>query len=130
MYILHVIINYLSIKGLRKLFHERVARGNFLRMRDHVPTIYGQQHNCQLPTNTSVPFNSIISCSFVYCIYSIMSSGGWEIVGRNKKDKSNGKINKLTKVEKKKFIENVPKVEDFRKCLYSALYKIVITFIC
>ncbi|XP_033359171.1 transmembrane protein 214-A [Bombus vosnesenskii] len=42
-----------------------------------------------------------------------MSSGGWEIVGRNKKDKSNGKINKLTKVEKKKFIENVPKVEDF-----------------
>lgn len=59
-----------------------------------------------------------------------MSSGGWEIVGRNKKDKSNGKINKLIKVEKKKFIENVPKVEDFRKCLYSTLYKIVITFIC
>lgn len=59
-----------------------------------------------------------------------MSSGGWEIVGRNKKDKSNGKINKLTKVEKKKFIENVPKVEDFRKCLYSTFYKIVITFIC
>ncbi|XP_060814632.1 transmembrane protein 214-A [Bombus pascuorum] len=42
-----------------------------------------------------------------------MSSGGWEIVGRNKKDKNNGKINKLTKVEKKEFIENVPKVEDF-----------------
>lgn len=59
-----------------------------------------------------------------------MSSGGWEIVGRNKKDKSNGKINKLIKVEKKKFIENVPKVEDFRKCLYSPSYKIVITFIC
>lgn len=59
-----------------------------------------------------------------------MSSGGWEIVGRNKKDKSNGKINKLIKVEKKKFIENVPKVEDFRKCLYSTSYKIVITFIC
>ncbi|XP_043251874.1 transmembrane protein 214-A [Colletes gigas] len=42
-----------------------------------------------------------------------MSSGGWELVGRNKKDKSNGKINKLTKTEKKKFIENAPKVEDF-----------------
>ncbi|XP_053997222.1 transmembrane protein 214-B [Hylaeus anthracinus] len=42
-----------------------------------------------------------------------MSSGGWELVGRNKKDKSNGKINKLTKAEKKKFIENAPKVEDF-----------------
>lgn len=44
-----------------------------------------------------------------------MSSGGWELVGRNKKDKNNGKINKLTKAEKKKFIENAPKVEDFRK---------------
>ncbi|XP_076763484.1 transmembrane protein 214 [Xylocopa sonorina] len=42
-----------------------------------------------------------------------MSSGGWELVGRNKKDKSNGKISKLTKAEKKKFIENAPKVEDF-----------------
>ncbi|KAG9431285.1 transmembrane protein [Apis mellifera carnica] len=42
-----------------------------------------------------------------------MSSGGWELVGRNKKDKNNGKINKLTKAEKKKFIENAPKVEDF-----------------
>lgn len=44
-----------------------------------------------------------------------MSSGGWELVGRNKKDKSNGKISKLTKAEKKKFIDNAPKVEDFRK---------------
>lgn len=44
-----------------------------------------------------------------------MSSGGWELVGRNKKEKSNGKVNKLTKAEKKKFIENAPKVEDFRK---------------
>ncbi|XP_034183934.1 transmembrane protein 214 [Osmia lignaria lignaria] len=42
-----------------------------------------------------------------------MSSGGWELVGRNKKDKSNGKVNKLSKAEKKKFIENAPKVEDF-----------------
>lgn len=42
-----------------------------------------------------------------------MSSGGWELVGRSKKDKNNGKINKLTKAEKKKFIENAPKVEDF-----------------
>ncbi|XP_076682530.1 transmembrane protein 214 [Andrena cerasifolii] len=42
-----------------------------------------------------------------------MSSGGWELVGRNKKDKTNGKITKLSKAEKKKFIENSPKVEDF-----------------
>ncbi|KAG7200304.1 hypothetical protein KM043_017769 [Ampulex compressa] len=42
-----------------------------------------------------------------------MSAGGWEVVGKNKKDKSNGKVNKLTKAEKKKFIENAPKVEDF-----------------
>nr|XP_033332870.1 transmembrane protein 214-A [Megalopta genalis] len=55
-----------------------------------------------------------------------MSSGGWELVGRNKKDKSNGKNNKLTKAEKKKFIENAPKVEDFLplsqvKTLYDTL---------
>ncbi|XP_043669609.1 transmembrane protein 214-A [Vespula pensylvanica] len=42
-----------------------------------------------------------------------MSSGGWEVVGKNKKDRTNGKPNKLTKAEKKKFIENAPKVEDF-----------------
>ncbi|KAI4493719.1 hypothetical protein M0804_001895 [Polistes exclamans] len=42
-----------------------------------------------------------------------MSSGGWEVVGKNKKDRSNGKATKLTKAEKKKFIENAPKVEDF-----------------
>ncbi|XP_015606404.1 transmembrane protein 214-A [Cephus cinctus] len=42
-----------------------------------------------------------------------MSSGGWEVVGKGKKDKSNGKPTKLTKAEKKKFIENAPKVEDF-----------------
>ncbi|XP_032669571.1 transmembrane protein 214-A isoform X1 [Odontomachus brunneus] len=41
-----------------------------------------------------------------------MSSGGWELVGK-KKDRTNGKVNKLTKAEKKKFIENAPKVEDF-----------------
>lgn len=46
-------------------------------------------------------------------------SGGWELVGRNKKDKNDGKINKLTKIEKKKFIENAPKVEDFRKYFLS-----------
>ena len=44
-----------------------------------------------------------------------MSSGGWEVVGKNKKDKNSGRTNKLTKAEKKKFIENAPKVEDFRK---------------
>ncbi|KAK2576811.1 hypothetical protein KPH14_005446 [Odynerus spinipes] len=42
-----------------------------------------------------------------------MSSGGWEVVGKNKKDRTNGKPTKLTKAEKKKFIENAPKVEDF-----------------
>lgn len=42
-----------------------------------------------------------------------MYSGGWEIVGKNKKDKNVGKAGKLTKLEKKKFIENAPKVEDF-----------------
>ncbi|KAL0132299.1 hypothetical protein PUN28_000230 [Cardiocondyla obscurior] len=41
-----------------------------------------------------------------------MSSGSWELVSR-KKDRSNDKSNKLTKAEKKKFIENAPKVEDF-----------------
>lgn len=45
-----------------------------------------------------------------------MSSGGWEVVGKNKKDKSIvNKNGKLTKTEKKKFIENAPKLEDFRK---------------
>ncbi|XP_066584426.1 transmembrane protein 214 [Prorops nasuta] len=42
-----------------------------------------------------------------------MSSGGWEVVGKNKKDKNNAKAAKLSKAEKKKFIENAPKVEDF-----------------
>ncbi|EFN79101.1 transmembrane protein 214-A [Harpegnathos saltator] len=41
-----------------------------------------------------------------------MSSGGWELVGK-KKDRTNGKVNKLTKAERKKFIENAPKLEDF-----------------
>ncbi|XP_015436435.1 PREDICTED: transmembrane protein 214-A [Dufourea novaeangliae] len=69
---------------------------------------------------------SIVKCPFVYCIYFVMSSSGWELVGRNKKDKNNGKNNKLTKAEKKKFIENAPKVEDFLplsqvKTLYDTL---------
>lgn len=41
-----------------------------------------------------------------------MSSGSWELVSR-KKDRGNDKSAKLTKAEKKKFIENAPKVEDF-----------------
>lgn len=48
-----------------------------------------------------------------------MSSGGWEVVGKTKKDKG-GKSTKLTKAEKKKFIENAPKVEDF--CEYIIIY--------
>lgn len=40
------------------------------------------------------------------------SSGVWEVVSK-KKDRANGKSYKLTKAEKKKFIENAPKVEDF-----------------
>ncbi|XP_034950381.1 transmembrane protein 214-A [Chelonus insularis] len=42
-----------------------------------------------------------------------MSSGGWEVVTKNKKDKNGAKNTKLTKTEKKKIIENSPKVEDF-----------------
>lgn len=45
-----------------------------------------------------------------------MYTGGWEVVGRNKKDKVTSKAGgKLSKAEKKKFIENAPKVEDFRE---------------
>lgn len=44
-----------------------------------------------------------------------MSYGGWEVVGKNKKEKSTGKQTKLSKAEKKKFMENAPKLEDFRK---------------
>ena len=46
-----------------------------------------------------------------------MYVGPWEVVGK-KKDKNASKTgnNKLTKTEKKKFIENAPKVEDF--CMY------------
>lgn len=47
-----------------------------------------------------------------------MSHGGWEVVGKNKKEKSNGKPVKLSKAEKKKFIENAPKLEDFRKFFF------------
>ncbi|XP_015514094.2 transmembrane protein 214-A [Neodiprion pinetum] len=55
-----------------------------------------------------------------------MSYGGWEVVGKNKKDKSNGKPAKLSKAEKKKFMENAPKLEDFLpldevKTLYNTL---------
>ncbi|KAJ8688622.1 hypothetical protein QAD02_024417 [Eretmocerus hayati] len=44
-----------------------------------------------------------------------MYTGGWEVVGRNKKDKNvvGNKTNKPSKAEKKKFIENAPKLEDF-----------------
>ncbi|XP_043285072.1 transmembrane protein 214-A [Venturia canescens] len=55
-----------------------------------------------------------------------MSSGGWEIVGKKNKDKNNGKATKLTKAEKKNFIMNSPKLEDFLplnevKSLYDSL---------
>ncbi|XP_014227225.1 transmembrane protein 214-B [Trichogramma pretiosum] len=41
-------------------------------------------------------------------------NGGWEVVGKNKKDKAaGGKNGKLSKAEKKKFIDNAPRVEDF-----------------
>ncbi|KAK0088175.1 hypothetical protein PV325_012842 [Microctonus aethiopoides] len=42
-----------------------------------------------------------------------MSSGGWEVVTKNKKDKNIIKNGKLSKTEKKKFIDNAPRVEDF-----------------
>ena len=41
-------------------------------------------------------------------------SGQWEIVGKSKQ-KQAGVSKKLTKGEKKKFVENAPKVEDIRK---------------
>ncbi|XP_071444463.1 transmembrane protein 214-A isoform X2 [Hetaerina americana] len=41
------------------------------------------------------------------------SPGPWEVVSKNKKTKQNGhSSSKLSKVEKKKFAENAPKVED------------------
>ncbi|XP_022184928.2 transmembrane protein 214-A [Nilaparvata lugens] len=51
-------------------------------------------------------------------------SGQWEVVGKNRKDKNN--VKKLSKSEKKKIIDNAPKVEDLLplsqvKTLYSAL---------
>jgi len=49
-------------------------------------------------------------------VFTAMSSGSWELVSR-KKDRGNDKSNKLTKAEKRKFIENAPKVEDFREYL-------------
>ena len=42
-------------------------------------------------------------------------SGQWEVVGRNKRDKQTGGSKKLTKSEKKKFVDNAPKVEDLCK---------------
>lgn len=56
-----------------------------------------------------------------------MYSGGWEVVGKNKKEKPFKKTGKLTKVEKQKFIENAPRVEDFRKfcCIYLCLSKFI-----
>ncbi|XP_012252880.2 transmembrane protein 214-A [Athalia rosae] len=42
-----------------------------------------------------------------------MSYGAWEVVGKNKKEKSIGKPAKLSKAEKKKFMETAPKLEDF-----------------
>ncbi|KAJ9600398.1 hypothetical protein L9F63_009326, partial [Diploptera punctata] len=52
-------------------------------------------------------------------------SGQWEVVGKNKQ-KQSGQSKKLTKGEKKKFVENAPKVEDILplaqvKSLYTAL---------
>ncbi|KAE8748008.1 hypothetical protein FOCC_FOCC005203 [Frankliniella occidentalis] len=54
-----------------------------------------------------------------------MSTPQWELVTKNKKDKVvNGTYKKLSKTEKKKFVENAPKVEDLLplsqvKTLYS-----------
>ena len=48
------------------------------------------------------------------CLIVVIMSGQWEIV-KSKKDKANGVTKKLTKADKKKFIENAPKVEDLRK---------------
>ncbi|KAF4531916.1 hypothetical protein B566_EDAN000945, partial [Ephemera danica] len=56
-----------------------------------------------------------------------MSSGGqWEVVVKNKKTKTNGQPTKLSRSEKKKFVENAPKAEDILpamevKTLYTSL---------
>lgn len=49
-----------------------------------------------------------------------MSSGQWEVVSRSKKDKG---PKKLSKTEKKVFIENAPKVEDICKIFNQHLFK-------
>lgn len=54
-------------------------------------------------------------------LFIVMYSGGWEVVSKNKKDKTAAatKNGKLSKADKKKFIENAPKVEDF--CEFSRI---------
>jgi len=42
-------------------------------------------------------------------------SGQWEVVGKSKQKQSKQSTKKLSKSEKKKFVENAPKVEDIRK---------------
>jgi hypothetical protein len=42
-------------------------------------------------------------------------SGQWEVVGKSKQKQSGQTAKKLSKSERKKFIENAPKVEDIRK---------------
>lgn len=87
---------------------------------DH--TLYLLQSS-QLQYSNPVPFGvSSVSCLLSARISIVieprssiaMSSGSWELVSR-KKDRGNDKSNKLTKAEKKKFIETAPKVEDFCK---------------
>jgi hypothetical protein len=42
-------------------------------------------------------------------------SGQWEVVGKSKQKQSRQSTKKLSKSERKKFVENAPKVEDIRK---------------
>jgi hypothetical protein len=42
-------------------------------------------------------------------------SGQWEVVGKSKQKQSGQNAKKLSKSERKKLIDNAPKVEDIRK---------------
>lgn len=55
-----------------------------------------------------------------------MSGPQWELVTKNKKDKTaNGAPRKLTKTEKKKFVENAPKVEDLCKFIKPVFFVLI-----
>jgi hypothetical protein len=50
-------------------------------------------------------------------------SGQWEVVGKSKQKESRQSTKKLSKSERKKFVENAPKVEDIRKYFVQLWYR-------